>query len=142
MGVSSSQKWSEAYSLEKPLDKSLSTMDSWKQFQEKSIELILCANTIPNERKIFLENVGIECKEIPVSQLVNIADKYQYTFLDTKKHESEDLDLSVIQSTDSDSTSDEITTWIFQANPKEYDILNALSDEKLEKILLEELKGL
>jgi ribosomal protein S17E len=37
----------------------------------------------------------------------------------------------VIQSTDSDSTSDEITTWIFQANPKEYDILNALSDEKL-----------
>ena len=37
----------------------------------------------------------------------------------------------MIQSTDSDSTSDEITTWIFQANPKEYDILNALSDEKL-----------
>ena len=103
-----------------------------EQFPEKSIELILCANTIPNERKTFLENVGIECKEIPVSQLVNIADKYQYTFLDTKKHESEDLDLSMIQSTDSDSTSDEITTWIFQANPKEYDILNALSDEKLE----------
>ena len=103
-----------------------------EQFPEKSIELILCANTIPNERKIFLENVGIECKEIPVSQLVNIADKYQYTFLDAKKHESEDLDLSVIQSIDSDSTSDEITTWIFQANPKEYDILNALSDEKLE----------
>ena len=103
-----------------------------EQFPEKSIELILCANTIPNERKTFLENVGIECKEIPVSQLVNIADKYQYTFLDAKKHESEDLDLSMIQSTDSDSTSDEITTWIFQANPKEYDILNALSDEKLE----------
>lgn len=102
-----------------------------EQLPEKSIELILCANTIPNERKTFLENVGIECKEIPVSQLVNIADKYQYTFLDAKKHESEDLDLSVIQSTDSDSTSDEITTWIFQANPKEYDILNALSDEKL-----------
>ena len=57
-----------------------------EQFPEKSIELILCANTIPNERKTFLENVGIECKEIPVSQLVNIADKYQYTFLDTKKH--------------------------------------------------------
>ncbi len=104
-----------------------------EQFPEKSIELILCANTIPNERKTFLEKVGIECKEIPVSQLVNIADKYQSTFLDTKKHESEDLDLSVIQSTDSDSTSDEITTWIFQANPKEYDILNALSDEKLNK---------
>mgnify|MGYP000703084342 CR=1 FL=1 len=51
-------------------------------------------NTIPNERKTFLENVGIECKEIPVSQLVNIADKYQYTFLDAKQHESEDLDLS------------------------------------------------
>ena len=64
-----------------------------EQFPEKSIELILCATTIHNERKIFLENVGIECKEVPVSQLVNIADKYKYTFLDTKKHESEDLDL-------------------------------------------------
>ena len=105
-----------------------------EHFPEKSIELILCANTIPNEGKIFLENVGIECKEIVVSQLVNIADKYQYTFLDTKKHESEDLDLSVIQSTDSDSTSDEITTWTSQANPKEYDILNALPDEKLDRI--------
>ncbi len=38
----------------------------------------------------------------------------------------------MIQSTDSASTSDEITNWIFQANLKEYDILNALSDEKLE----------
>jgi RecB family endonuclease NucS len=64
-----------------------------EQFPEKSIELILCATTIHNERKIFLENVGIECKEVPVSQLVNIAAKYKYTFLDTKKHESEDLDL-------------------------------------------------
>ena len=55
--------------------------------------MILCANTISNERKIFLENVGIECKEIPFSEFVNIADRYQYTFLDTKKHKSEDLDL-------------------------------------------------
>ena len=55
--------------------------------------MILCANTIPNERKTFLENVGIECKEIPFSEFVNIADRYQYTFLDTKKYESEDLDL-------------------------------------------------
>ena len=49
-----------------------------------------------------------------------------------KRSTRQNLDLSVIQSTDSKGSSDEITTWIFQANPKEYDILNALSDEKLE----------
>ena len=70
-----------------------------EQFLEKSIELILCANTIPNERKTFFENVGIDCKEIPFSEFVNIADRYRYTFLDTKKHESEDLDLLVISPT-------------------------------------------
>jgi len=101
-----------------------------EEFPEKNIELVLCANTIPSERKAFLENVGIECKEIPVSQLINIANKYQYTFLDEEKHASEDL--SVIKPVESQGSSDEITTWIFQANPKEYDILNALSDEKLE----------
>jgi hypothetical protein len=103
-----------------------------EQFPDKNIELILCANTIPYERKSFLENVGIECKEIPVSQIVNIAERYKYTFLDSKKYDSENINLTQIQPASSDSINEEITTWIFQANPKEYDILNALSDERLE----------
>ena len=102
------------------------------QFPERNIELILCANTIPYERKSFLENVGIECKEIPISQIVNIAEKHEYTFLDSKKYDSQNINLSQIRPATSDNSNEEITTWIFQANPKEYDILNALSDERLE----------
>ncbi len=53
------------------------------------VELILCANTIPNERRAFLENSGIDCKEIKENRFLEIAKKYSYTFIDEKKHLSE-----------------------------------------------------
>lgn len=53
-----------------------------QQNPNRAIELILCANIIPNERKFFLENVGIECKELGLALVSNIAKKYNYRFLD------------------------------------------------------------
>ena len=101
---------------------------------DKFIELILCANIIPNERKLFLENVGIECKELGLSLISNIAKKYHYKFLDEEKN--------VIRSRHSKkqlvseakiSKKKYNRCWIFQANPNRYDILNALLDSKLKK---------
>jgi hypothetical protein len=43
--------------------------------QAENIELILVANIIPNERRTFLESIGISCKEISEKQLLNIAMK-------------------------------------------------------------------
>lgn len=49
---------------------------------EKIIELILCANNIPAERRSFLETAGIECKEISLNHLLKVAEKYNYKFID------------------------------------------------------------
>jgi len=46
-----------------------------------NIELILVANIILNERKVFLETAGISCKEISEKQLDYVVKKYN---LDTK----------------------------------------------------------
>ncbi|MBU2495185.1 MAG: DUF91 domain-containing protein [Candidatus Omnitrophica bacterium] len=51
----------------------------------QNIELILCANIIPHERRIFLENAGIECKELPLSLIKEIAAKNNYRFADEYK---------------------------------------------------------
>jgi len=51
----------------------------------QNIELILCANIIPHERRIFLENAGIECKELPLSLVKEIAAKNNYRFSDEYK---------------------------------------------------------
>lgn len=86
------------------------------------IELILCANVIPAERKKFLEAIGIECKELGINSIQSIATKYNYHFLDSKPRTSAiSQDINYIQESD--------RVWIFQANPNRYDILNALSDE-------------
>ena len=99
-------------------------------FPEKAIELILCANTIPPERKTFLENVGISCKEISLNLIFQVAEKYRYTFLDSKKYRNETTKYNEIKQT-IDLKMEENNMWIFQANPKEYDILNSLTDEKI-----------
>jgi hypothetical protein len=87
------------------------------------VELILCANIIPAERKKFLEAVGIDCKELGINSILAIAAKYNYQFLDSTPKVSDTIlqDIDVIPKTD--------RVWIFQANPKRYDILNALADE-------------
>jgi len=86
------------------------------------VELILCANIIPNERKKFLESVGIECKELGINILNQIAEKVGYKFIERPKKQSvvEDVRLP---------TTDKV--WIFQANPQRYDIMNALADNEV-----------
>jgi len=45
------------------------------------VELILCANTIPPERKKFLELNGIECKEVGIDLINQVAEKFNYAFI-------------------------------------------------------------
>lgn len=87
------------------------------------VELVLCANIIPPERKKFLETIGIECKELGINLINQIAQKYNYEFInsDNKK--------SISELSHQLPSSEKI--WIFQANPERYDILNALSDEEI-----------
>lgn len=87
------------------------------------IELVLCANIIPPERKTFLETIGIECKELGINLINQIAEKYNYQFINSGKKES------VSGVTYQLPSSEKI--WIFQANPERYDIINALSDEEI-----------
>jgi hypothetical protein len=87
------------------------------------IEMVLCANVIPAERKKFLETIGIECKELGINSINTIAEKYNYQFIDTKPK-----DIS-IKTEFSYLVPETERVWIFQANPNRYDILNALSDD-------------
>ncbi|MBN1184068.1 MAG: EVE domain-containing protein [Bacteroidales bacterium] len=86
------------------------------------IELVLCANIIPPERKLFLETVGIECKELGINLIFQVARKVGYEFIKTSKKDIqiEDGELPI---------SDNI--WLFQANPHRYDIINALADQEV-----------
>ena len=59
-----------------------------QQNSEQIIELILCANTIPPERRISLERYGIDCKELDTSLILKVAKKYNYKFLDEPKEEN------------------------------------------------------
>lgn len=100
-----------------------------QQDPNKIIELILCANIIPNERRVFLEKVGIECKELGLVLIANVAKKNNYKFLD--EAEQIIIEEEVINETNEIRGNNEI--WIFQANPNRYDILNALLDPALDK---------
>lgn len=86
------------------------------------VELILCANIIPPERKKFLEAVGIECKELGINLINQIAQKVNYSFINIQPRQI------IIEGTKL-PTSEKI--WIFQANPQRYDIINALSDDEI-----------
>ena len=103
-----------------------------QQNPNKIIELILCANIIPIERRTFLENVGIECKELGLSLISNLANKYNYRFLDEdeqKQPKERDVGEKAV------SLRKGVNVWIFQANPNRYDILNALLDPALDNKL-------
>jgi len=89
------------------------------------IELVLCANVIPAERKKFLETIGIECKELGINSINTIAEKYNYQFIDAKPKDI------TIKSDFSGLIPETERVWIFQANPNRYDILNALSDDEI-----------
>ncbi len=89
---------------------------------DEFIELVLCANIIPPERKKFLEAIGIECKELGINFINKLAEKYNYDFINLAKKTKLEVNLNI-------PISDKI--WIFQANPTRYDILNALADEEI-----------
>lgn len=92
-------------------------------------ELVLCANVIPKERKMFLENIGIECKELGISLITKLAEKYNYTFIDDREKSITSINKNVFDAINTDNTNNSV--WIFQGNPQRYDILNALSDIKI-----------
>jgi len=102
------------------------------QHQNDFYEMILCANIIPKERRLFLEHIGIECKEIGVGYISEVAKKHQYSFLD-EQSSSEITAHTILQQDSCESIindDEEITVWIFQGNPQRYDVLNALSDNE------------
>lgn len=96
----------------------------------KSIELILCANIIPYERRLFLERVGIECKELGLSYVQEIAKKYNYKFLDEKILSNEKIVLAqpkkINFNIDSDPHSHKV--WFFHGNKNKFKAIEALSD--------------
>ena len=102
--------------------------------KENIYELILCANVIPNERKTFLETIGIECKELGLVQITALAEKYNYNFIDdqssSRKLSIEGLSKSNLIEGILENNND-ISVWIFQGNPNRYDVLNALNDNEI-----------
>ncbi|MDZ7860952.1 MAG: endonuclease NucS [Candidatus Krumholzibacteriota bacterium] len=96
-------------------------------------EMILCANVIPKERRLFLENIGIECKELGIAFISELSKKYDYTFIDDRpSYQNKQRANNKITSHYSiDSNTEDISTWIFQGNPQRYDILNSLSDNEI-----------
>lgn len=104
----------------------------------ESCELVLCANIIPKERKTFLETIGIECKELGVVQISELAQKHDYKFIDDQSTFSTSIIEDVKRykppisevSANPDEDKD-ISVWIFQGNPTRYDILNALNDDEI-----------
>ena len=96
----------------------------------RNILLILVANVIPRERTVFLEEkLGINCVEVPVAKVWNVARKHSYQFLDSEKPELLKKYREATKKIDEKICAGESRVWIFQANPQRYDILNALGDE-------------
>jgi hypothetical protein len=94
---------------------------------ESFVELILCANIIPPERRSFLEASGIDCRELSPALIASVASKYNYQFLDEGRKIDKEPDK--IESAAVNEVSHR--AWIFQANPTRFDILNALADPKV-----------
>ena len=96
-------------------------------------EMILCANVIPKERRLFLENIGIECKELGISFISELAKKYNYTFIDDQQSNEKIMPSNIVNIKIPTVISDDcdISVWIFQSNPNRYDVLNALADNEI-----------
>lgn len=96
---------------------------------DEYFEMVLCANVIPKERRLFLENIGIECKELGISFITELAKKYSYTFIDDREISIDSIHKNELSDVNNDNTNNSV--WIFQGNPHRYDILNALSDKEI-----------
>src|SRR3972149_10271011 len=53
---------------------------------DEIVELVLCANIIPPERKKFLETIGIECKELGINLIYQIAQKVNYQLINSQQN--------------------------------------------------------
>lgn len=91
-------------------------------------ELIVAANVIPPERKVFLEHIGIECKELGVAQIAEVARKYDYVFSDDVAEDRTSNSASLAERSILTAPDKNASIWIFQANPMRYDVVQALSD--------------
>lgn len=89
------------------------------------VELVLCANIIPPERKKFLEAIGIECKELGINYLNQLAAQVNYQFINSRQSEQKRQLTTTCKLPSADNI------WIFQANPQRYDIINALADDEI-----------
>lgn len=101
---------------------------------DERVELILCANIIPVERKKFLETVGIECKELGINLINQVAQKYNYTFMDAASEvikSKDEIYVSNNKAIPLNDIPDPNKVWIFQENPKRYNILKALDDPEI-----------
>lgn len=87
------------------------------------IELVLCANVIPHQRKVFLESAGVECKELSFAFITNVAKKHGYRFLDANEEPSANKQRKI-----SIKAKNKQKVWIFQVNPKRYDIFSQWSN--------------
>lgn len=105
-----------------------------KREQNKEIRLMLIANTIPDGMTAFLnEKLGVEFVEIPDYKIREVARKYSYQFLDSEKPELVQEYRAIVQKMDLEADTGQRRVWIFQANPKTYDVLNALSNIDIEE---------
>jgi len=88
--------------------------------QDSIYEMVLCANIIPNERKLALENIGIECKELGLAFISEVAQKYNYIFTDeVKSINNYSIESPATVSSNVISKNlidDKIPVWIFQGN--------------------------
>lgn len=99
---------------------------------DDNIKLMIAANVIPKERTVFLKDkLGIDFLELPISKIKEIADKYNYNFNDSYTIEQKILTQKTLREIGNKLSNCHV--WIFQANPKRYDILNALADERLDE---------
>jgi hypothetical protein len=99
-----------------------------KKEPNKEIRLMLVANVIPEGMTAFLnEKLGVEFVEIPDYRIREIAKKYNYQFLDSEKPEQVQEYKQTIERMNLETETAQRRVWIFQTNPKTYDILNALS---------------
>ena len=88
----------------------------------------MCKHNSP-ERKNFLETVGIECKELGINFLNQIAQKVNFHFINLQPiKQLEKIELNIVF-----PHSEKV--WIFQGNPQRYDIMNALADEEIGDIM-------
>lgn len=93
------------------------------KFPGKNIKMHLVANYIDETTKLALAQYDVNCISVPVSKILQLANRTSYHFEDRTTSPAE-ISLSGFDEL-SDSTA---AAWIFQGKPELYDVLNAMAD--------------